>query len=393
MKNGFKSFIAKRYFLLILLAVSISAVTLVLLHKPVLKLIPLSKDKREALYDVSTFTDLADNGLSSVSAPTISDNSISYSFTIRDGYEYPYSGLSLFARPELNKKIKQYIDISGYTHMHLNAKINGHTSVVLSLKTFADSLVTNENKFPRKPSELLINSGNGSIDRDYLLTDFVTPSWWFADNKTSKEKTGPSNFAKTMELVFQNAEDSPHNQETSITIEEISFSKNMNDEATTVLAILVLFIAGLSFVRFSKTPVSSEKGDKIIISYDRVEIEDEHDTDVQRIVEYIASNYQNPDFSVEQLAKGAGVSTSKIPTLLKKQYNMNFKQYLNTIRITEAKRLLLETEHQIVTIAHSVGYNNIPHFNRTFKQVTGLSPKIYRESPDQAIDNLPGSGH
>ncbi len=73
------------------------------------------------------------------------------------------------------------------------------------------------------------------------------------------------------------------------------------------------------------------------------------------------------------------------------KFSMNFKQYLNTVRITEAKRLLIDTDHQIVTIAHSVGYNNIPHFNRTFKQVATVSPKVYRQDPESAKNNLPGS--
>jgi YesN/AraC family two-component response regulator len=74
------------------------------------------------------------------------------------------------------------------------------------------------------------------------------------------------------------------------------------------------------------------------------------------------------------------VSASKIPGVLKQKFDLNFKQYLNKIRISEAKRLLVESDNQIVSVAYAVGYNNIPHFNRTFKQMENISPKEYRRN-------------
>jgi len=393
MKNGFKSFIAKRYFLLIILATLISAILLAVMYKPALSILPIEKEKREKLYEVSTFSDVADSGASEVSVPTISSSGIAYSCTIRNGYEYPYAGLSLYANPYISTKqteITSFMKFAGYTHLKIRARTSGSNSLIFSIQTSVKNLTKQDGR-PRKPNEITLTGQNGVINKEFLLSDLQTPAWWYSSNNTTKEIVGESDFSNVIEMVFQNGGDAPIDLSMDVTIDEITLTKDMKDEVATVVACLLLFISLISLVRFAKNAESTDKGDKIIISYDRVEIEDENDTDVQRIVEYIASNYPNPDFSVEQLAKGAGVSTSRIPTLLKKQYAMNFKQYLNTIRITEAKRLLLETEHQIVTIAHSVGYNNIPHFNRTFKQVTGLSPKQYRDTPELAIDNLPGS--
>lgn len=109
-------------------------------------------------------------------------------------------------------------------------------------------------------------------------------------------------------------------------------------------------------------------------------MENDLDQDTKRITDTIAKSYSDPAFSVDKLSKEAGISASKIPGILKSQFGMNFKQYLNSIRINEAKRLLKETDNQIVNIAYTVGYNNIPHFNRTFKQLEGVSPKEYRKN-------------
>ncbi len=392
MKNGFKSFIVKRYTALVVIAILIATAMIVILNKPALSLIPATEATRSKMYQVSTFDDAADNGTSTVSTPVVSEKSIQYTCKISNGIEYPYAGLSLFARPKLSKTIDSYLNFKGYTHIEVAGKIKGFSSTLISLKTFVKNLTNDSTSLTRQPNEYTITTGDSTFNKKLSLSEFQTPAWWYSANKTTKEKLGNPDYSQVMEIVVQSGDGSPLEQEITIEICEIKLTKDIRQQVAAILASLLLFLGSISIIRFSKTPKVDEKNDKIIISYDRVEIEDENDTDVHRIVEYIASHYSNPDFSVEQLAKGAGVSTSRIPTLLKKQYSMNFKQYLNTIRITEAKRLLLETDHQIVTIAHSVGYNNIPHFNRTFKQVTDLSPKQYRDNPEQAIDNLPGSG-
>jgi YesN/AraC family two-component response regulator len=75
-----------------------------------------------------------------------------------------------------------------------------------------------------------------------------------------------------------------------------------------------------------------------------------------------------------------GVSASKITQILREKKNCSYKQYLNSIRLSEAKRLLLETDRNIVDIAQKVGYSNVTHFNRIFKTTEGISPRQFRTS-------------
>jgi 2-isopropylmalate synthase len=46
--------------------------------------------------------------------------------------------------------------------------------------------------------------------------------------------------------------------------------------------------------------------------------------------------------------------------------------------MNEATRLLKESDLQIAEIADAVGYNNIQHFNRVFKEIYDISPKSFR---------------
>ena len=88
-------------------------------------------------------------------------------------------------------------------------------------------------------------------------------------------------------------------------------------------------------------------------------------------------NIRVTDFSARQRRTMTMIRDADMPP--ERSLLDTFKQYLNIIRITEAKRLLRETDNQITSCAYNVGYNNIPHFNRTFKQLEGISPKEYRK--------------
>lgn len=89
---------------------------------------------------------------------------------------------------------------------------------------------------------------------------------------------------------------------------------------------------------------------------------------------YIAQEYKDPGLTVNRIASEVGLLPAKITQILRDQRNCSYKQYLNAIRLAEAKRLLLETDRNIVEISRKVGYNNVTHFNRIFKETEGVSP-------------------
>lgn len=55
-----------------------------------------------------------------------------------------------------------------------------------------------------------------------------------------------------------------------------------------------------------------------------------------------------------------------------------FVDYLNYIRITEAKKLLLTTKMNVTEVALNVGYSNTSYFIRQFKRYNKLSPKQFQ---------------
>ena len=58
---------------------------------------------------------------------------------------------------------------------------------------------------------------------------------------------------------------------------------------------------------------------------------------------------------------------------------MCFTDYLARLRIEHAKQILQNPHTRVSEVAFEVGFNSLPHFNRSFKRITGLTPTEFRE--------------
>ena len=101
----------------------------------------------------------------------------------------------------------------------------------------------------------------------------------------------------------------------------------------------------------------------------------------QTAVEYISSNYSKP-VKVADIAALVGYDEFYTMKLFKKFCGWSIVDYLNGVRVTEARRLLVETGTGINEIAQSVGYNSASYFNRQFKKMFGLTPSELRAQTD-----------
>ena len=93
----------------------------------------------------------------------------------------------------------------------------------------------------------------------------------------------------------------------------------------------------------------------------------------------MATEYANPDISLESVTLSLGINRTKINEILKEELALTFTAYLNKLRLTEAARLLSENEDANVSeIAYLVGYNNVSYFNKLFKNEYGCTPKTFK---------------
>ena len=95
---------------------------------------------------------------------------------------------------------------------------------------------------------------------------------------------------------------------------------------------------------------------------------------------YIRENYNNPQMmSAELIASSCGLSTSHFRMLFKNDIGMTLPQYINQTRLSAANHLLETTDKKIIQIAEEAGFNEVPYFNRVFRETFGMTPKEMRE--------------
>ncbi|MFA9380196.1 MAG: response regulator [Acetanaerobacterium sp.] len=103
------------------------------------------------------------------------------------------------------------------------------------------------------------------------------------------------------------------------------------------------------------------------------------DKTIEMAVKYIQENYQR-DLTMAEVANHTCLNYSYFSILFKEKTGMNFGNYLRMFRIERAKCLLKSPINKVYEVAQMVGYNNAKHFATTFRTLTGISPKEYRES-------------
>lgn len=98
---------------------------------------------------------------------------------------------------------------------------------------------------------------------------------------------------------------------------------------------------------------------------------------VQKIVSYCLENFNQP-LTLDILSKELYLNRYYISHVFHKRMNMGFNQFINSLRITQAKQELL-TGVAISQVALSVGFSSIRTFNRVFREFTGMAPREYTQ--------------
>ncbi|MFD2612289.1 response regulator transcription factor [Paenibacillus gansuensis] len=94
---------------------------------------------------------------------------------------------------------------------------------------------------------------------------------------------------------------------------------------------------------------------------------------------YIESHLAK-ESSLEEVAEMLGLNPSYFSQLFKQSTGETFVQYRIRRRMEKAKKLLQLPHYRITDITYEVGYADHPHFTKTFKKYTGLSPTEFRHS-------------
>lgn len=109
-----------------------------------------------------------------------------------------------------------------------------------------------------------------------------------------------------------------------------------------------------------------------------VEMENREKTVIDIAQRYIEDNYTK-DINMAEVANLVSMNYSYFSKLFKGQSGMTFSAYLLKVRMEQSRDLLKDPRNRINEIASKVGYDNMYHFSRAFKNYYGVSPKIMRD--------------
>jgi YesN/AraC family two-component response regulator len=103
----------------------------------------------------------------------------------------------------------------------------------------------------------------------------------------------------------------------------------------------------------------------------------------QQIIELfeVQKIYKNSDLRITTISETLNTNRTYISRLINEEFDMNFSEFVNKYRITEAISFLEDKDFKIYTMEHIAemsGFGSINSFNRVFKEIEGVTPGQFK---------------
>lgn len=102
------------------------------------------------------------------------------------------------------------------------------------------------------------------------------------------------------------------------------------------------------------------------------------------IYDFVRMNFTR-NIALEEIAEEASMTVPAFCRYFKRISNKTFTHFVNEHRVVHASKLISEGNLNITDICYASGFNNISHFNRQFKEITGKSPSSYRKEIKKVV--------
>ncbi len=94
---------------------------------------------------------------------------------------------------------------------------------------------------------------------------------------------------------------------------------------------------------------------------------------------FIHENFREK-ITIKEISLALGRTKSAICPAFKEKYGITVMDYLTSLRIEEAKKMLLQTDMTVGEISDEVGFGDTSYFSKVFLKTVGISPSQYRRS-------------
>jgi AraC-like DNA-binding protein len=342
----------------------------------------LPVEKNPLPWRIVTRSDAEEGGSSSF---IIRDDkfSLNFDFLMTSSVQYPFITHSLtFIDSQSNPK---HVDLSGFDSLSFSVKCLPSNILTFALVTFDEKVTRSDDPVSYRSPTTYFSCNENWAQVELDLTRLETPQWWF-DLYKMRISDKAYTLDKVQSVNFGSSWQSQMNQLSNVQIADIRLSghkwKYAYWGAAGLLVIWLLYIIWI-FKLYTRSLIRElqEKlqRDRPLVAYQQLSLEPHRDKDKSAILRFMATEYANPELSVDAMVSSIGVSRTKINEILKTELGYTFTAYLNKLRLTEAARLLAEKEEaNVAEIAYTVGYKNVSYFNKLFKEEYSCTPKAFK---------------
>ena len=100
-----------------------------------------------------------------------------------------------------------------------------------------------------------------------------------------------------------------------------------------------------------------------------------------------AKAYTHEQFTLEELAARLYTNKTYLSTFIKDEYDMNFSGWVASLRIDEAKRIMMkEPEKRLQEVAFECGFSSLAYFSSVFSKSEGISPSAWQREFSRKTD-------
>jgi len=312
--------------------------------------------------NVISYSDKEDSGNSDIQIKN-NKNSITVNYQLKKGHLYPYCGV-VFRNID---KTPFYLSSKNLNYITINLKVKKQQKIILIFNQFDE----NQNK---NILHLQTTLDCYPDQKTYKIpiSQFVCPDWWYKLNQNLKNTVGDVDKINTLSIQSDSTVDTDIPQEFELI--NIDFKR----DTTWILIFIISSIVLIGIIEVYIRIINKKKK-TITIQY--VPIEQTNSNIVtpwEKIEHYIGNKYKQ-DLDLQEVFLETGIPKHQISTLIKEHTGLSFPQFINTLRINEAERLLKETSMSIIQVSLEVGFQNVTHFNRTFKKLKNQNPTEYKQ--------------
>lgn len=140
----------------------------------------------------------------------------------------------------------------------------------------------------------------------------------------------------------------------------------------------------LTLLEVLGTMARSEEYQMLNASGFALEVNSQDHERIAKIYNYVEQNF----LKEVQLDYAANLVNMTVPAFcryFKKLTNKTFTQFTNEFRVAHACRLLSDDDMTVAAVSYDSGFNNLSHFNKQFKAITGFSPREYRKNRKKIV--------